>query len=458
MAKPLEIIILAAGQGTRMKSALPKVLHPLAGKPLLAHVIETSQSLAPNQIQVVYGHGGDQLRDTLQGYAVGWTEQSEQLGTGHAVEQAMPEISPDAMVLILYGDVPLVRSETLRALISHAEQKGFALLTVELADPTGYGRIVRSDNGSVERIVEEKDASAAERAICEVNTGIMALSANRLAGWLAQLDNDNAQGEYYLTDTIALAVKEGIMVEAVIASDVDEVMGVNDRIQLAHLERQYQLRQAERLMHQGVTLIDPKRFDQRGTLDAGQDVSLDVGVIVEGDVILGDRVKVGANCLLKNVTVGDDVEIMPMSIIELAEIGARCTIGPFARIRPGTTLAEGAKVGNFVEIKNSSVDKGSKINHLSYIGDTTMGSGVNIGAGTITCNYDGANKHRTVIGDRAFIGSDSQLVAPVKIGDDATIGAGSTITRDTPEGGLTLSRRKQTTIEGWKRPEKKRDS
>jgi bifunctional UDP-N-acetylglucosamine pyrophosphorylase/glucosamine-1-phosphate N-acetyltransferase len=457
LVAPLEIIILAAGQGTRMKSALPKVLHPLAGKPLLAHVIERSQALVPNRIEVVYGHRGDQVREALAEFQIDWIKQSEQLGTGHAVEQAMPQISPEAMVLILYGDVPLVRSETLQSLLSVAEVKGFALLTVELAEPAGYGRIVRGAGGNVERIVEEKDATAEERSICEVNTGIMALPASHLARWLKQLDNDNAQGEFYLTDIIALAVNEGITVEAVITRDVDEVLGVNDRLQLAHLERQYQRRNADSLMRAGVTLIDPARFDQRGTLDAGQDVILDVGVIVEGEVILGDRVKVGANCLLKNVTVGDDVEILPMSIIEQAEIGPCCTIGPFARIRPGTTLAEGAKVGNFVEIKNSSVDKGSKINHLSYIGDTTMGSGVNIGAGTITCNYDGANKHRTVIGDGAFIGSDTQLVAPVQVGNDATIGAGSTITRDTPEGGLTLSRSKQTTIEGWKRPEKKRD-
>lgn len=456
MAESLEIVILAAGQGTRMRSDLPKVLHPLAGKPLLAHVIETSQSLSPNQIQVIYGHGGDRVRETIGDYPVSWTEQSEQLGTGHAVEQAIPQISSEAMVLILYGDVPLVRSETLQALISHAEEKAFALLTVELADPTGYGRIVRNDNGSVERVVEEKDASDEERAICEVNTGIMALSAGQLTNWLTRLDNKNAQGEFYLTDIIAMAVKEGVAVDAVIARDVDEVMGVNDRIQLAHLERQYQRREAERLMSQGVTLVDTTRFDIRGSLSAGQDVTIDVGVIIEGRVTLGDRVRVGANCVLKDVTVASDSEILPMSVIEQADIGNHCSIGPFARIRPGTTLNEGARVGNFVEIKNSAIEKGSKINHLSYIGDTSMGSGVNIGAGVITCNYDGANKHRTIIGNRVFVGSDSQLIAPIKIGDDGTIGAGSTITSDTPEGQLTLSRSKQTSHKGWKRPTKQK--
>lgn len=451
----LEVIILAAGQGTRMKSALPKVLHSLAAKPLLAHVIETARSLSPTAIHVVYGHGGEQVKDALADYPVGWVEQAEQLGTGHAVEQAMPQVASDATVLILYGDVPLVQTETLQALIDYADNGGFSLLTVELDDPTGYGRIVRSDSGSVERIVEQKDANADELAIQEGNTGIMALPASKLGGWLKQLDNDNAQSEYYLTDVIAMAVADGVGVDALMARDVDEVLGVNDRIQLAHLERRYQQRQAEFLMQQGVTLIDPARFDLRGSLKTGQDVTIDVGVVIEGSVILGDRVRIGANTVLRDVVVGNDVEILPMSLIEQAEIGAGCSIGPFARVRPGTSLDEGAKVGNFVEVKNSAIGKGSKVNHLSYIGDTTMGAGVNIGAGTITCNYDGANKHRTVIGDRAFIGSDSQLVAPVEIGDDATIGAGSTITRDAPEGELTLSRSRQASVKGWKRPKKK---
>lgn len=451
----LEVIILAAGQGTRMKSALPKVLHSLAAKPLLAHVIETARSLSPTAIHVVYGHGGEQVKDALADYPVGWVEQAEQLGTGHAVEQAMPQVASDATVLILYGDVPLVQTETLQALIDYADNGGFSLLTVELDDPTGYGRIVRSDSGSVERIVEQKDANADELAIQEGNTGIMALPASKLGGWLKQLDNDNAQSEYYLTDVIAMAVADGVGVDALMARDVDEVLGVNDRIQLAHLERRYQQRQAEFLMQRGVTLIDPARFDLRGSLKTGQDVTIDVGVVIEGSVILGDRVRIGANTVLRDVVVGNDVEILPMSLIEQAEIGAGCSIGPFARVRPGTSLDEGAKVGNFVEVKNSAIGKGSKVNHLSYIGDTTMGAGVNIGAGTITCNYDGANKHRTVIGDRAFIGSDSQLVAPVEIGDDATIGAGSTITRDAPEGELTLSRSRQASVKGWKRPKKK---
>jgi len=455
MSNPLEVIILAAGQGTRMKSALPKVLHPLAGRPLLAHVIDTAEDLSPSRVHVVYGHGGGQVREALAGRQVQWVEQSEQLGTGHAVEQAMPGVSDEAVALVLYGDVPLVQGDTLQQLMRSAAQGDLALLTVMLDNPFGYGRIVRDEAGHVQRIVEEKDASAEEKAISEGNTGILAVGARRLRAWLQQLDNANAQGEFYLTDIIALAVADGVAVDAVTAHDPDEVLGVNDRVQLAHLERVYQARQAEAQMRAGVTLTDPARFDLRGELSCGRDVHLEPNVICEGRVVLGDGVRVGANCVLRDMEAGAGSEILPMSVVEGAVIGSGCSIGPFARIRPGTQLADGTKAGNFVEIKKSSIGAGSKVNHLSYIGDTEMGAGVNIGAGTITCNYDGANKHRTVIGDNAFIGSDTQLVAPVAVGEGATIGAGSTITRDTPPGELTLSRSKQQSIKGWKRPVKK---
>lgn len=450
----LEIIILAAGQGTRMRSSLPKVLHPLAGKPMLAHVIETAKKLEPAAIHVVYGHGGEQVMATINDPAINWVEQSQQLGTGHAVEQAMPAVQEGATVLVLYGDVPLITAETLQCLLSRASS-GLGLLTVCLQDPTGYGRILRDEVGRVLAIVEQKDATAEQLKISEGNTGILACDGDKLRAWLKKLNNDNAQGEFYLTDIIALAVQDGIAVVAETVAEEDAVAGVNDRLQLAHLERKYQQRRAEELMRHGATLLDPARFDLRGTASVGQDVVIDVGVVFEGEVVLGDRVRVGANCVLRNVRIGDDVTIEPMSLIEQSEIGNHCVIGPFARIRPGTQLAEKARVGNFVEIKNSVIGRASKVNHLSYIGDTSMGSEVNIGAGTITCNYDGAYKHRTVIGDRAFIGSDSQLVAPVTVGDDATIGAGSTITRDAPEGELTLARSGQKTITGWKRPVKK---
>lgn len=450
----LEIIILAAGQGTRMRSALPKVLHPLAGKPLLAHVIETAKQLEPAAIHVVYGHGGELVKERINEQRINWVEQARQLGTGHAVEQAMPGVDDSSTVLILYGDVPLIQPKTLQGLL---DPKGDALelLTVMLADPSGYGRIVRDSVGQVRAIVEHKDASDEQRQIREGNTGILACPAARLRSWLKRLDNSNAQCEFYLTDIIALAVADGMAVNASIVADDHEVAGVNDRVQLAELERNYQQRCAETLMRNGATLLDPARFDLRGTATVGQDVVIDVGVVFEGEVVLGDRVRVGANCVLRDVRIGDDVTIEPMSLIEQAEIGNQCNIGPFARIRPGTKLADKAKVGNFVEIKNSVIGQASKVNHLSYIGDTTMGDAVNIGAGTITCNYDGANKHRTVIGNRVFVGSDTQLVAPVTVSDDATIGAGSTITRDAPAGDLTLSRSKQTTISGWKRPVKR---
>ncbi len=449
----LEIIILAAGQGTRMRSALPKVLHPLAGQPMLEHVIQTAKRLEPAAIHVVYGHGGELVKEHISESNISWVEQAQQLGTGHAVEQAMPAVDEGSTVLVLYGDVPLIRAETLQGLLQQG-QSGLGLLTVILDDPTGYGRIVRDEMGRVQAIVEHKDASEAQRQIREGNTGILACPAAQLRSWLKRLDNSNAQGEFYLTDVIALAVADGIDVQASAVEDRHEVAGVNDRMQLSELERSYQLRCAETLMRSGATMLDPARFDLRGSATVGRDVVIDVGVVFEGEVVLGDRVRVGANCVLRDVTVGDDVIIEPMSLIEQAQIGHQCNIGPFARIRPGTQLADKARVGNFVEIKNSVIGHASKVNHLSYIGDTTMGDGVNIGAGTITCNYDGANKHRTVIGDRVFVGSDTQLVAPVTVSDDATIGAGSTISRDAPAGELTLSRSKQTTISGWKRPVK----
>ena len=453
----LSVVILAAGQGTRMRSRLPKVLHPLAGRPLLEHVVETGLELSPEKVIVVYGHGGEQVRDRLAHLPVQWVEQKEQQGTGHAVQQALPVIPAQDLVLVLYGDVPLISSDTCRRLLDIAAHDQLALLTVELEDPTGYGRIVRDEGGSVYCIVEEKDANEEQRRIREVNTGFMAMTRERLEGWLCGLDCNNAQGEFYLTDIVAKAVRDGVPVETVSVGDVIEVLGVNDRRQLAELERRYQRMQAERLMSEGVTLLDPARFDLRGTLEHGLDVTIDVGVVLEGTVRLGDGVRIGPHVVLKACTVGEGAVIEAHSHLEQAEIGPRCAVGPFARIRPGTVLAEGAKVGNFVEIKKAVVGEGSKINHLSYVGDATVGNRVNIGAGTITCNYDGANKHRTVIGDEAFIGSDTQLVAPVTVGEGATIGAGSTITRDAPAGRLTLSRSKQITVENWKRPQKKRE-
>jgi bifunctional UDP-N-acetylglucosamine pyrophosphorylase/glucosamine-1-phosphate N-acetyltransferase len=451
----LGIVILAAGQGTRMKSALPKVLHRLAGRPLLAHVLDTADALDPVRIVVVYGHGGEQVPAAFdQRDDVVWAEQTPQLGTGHAVQQAQSHLADCDRVLVLYGDVPLVEPDTLRALLARPEP--LALLTVRLADPSGYGRIVRDPGGSVRRIVEQKDASETERAIDEVNTGIMALDGARLAGWLGRLEHGNAQGEYYLTDVVALAVADGLAVTAVPAADPLEVAGINDRAQLARLERAWQRRAAERLMRAGVTLVDPARFDLRGTLQHGRDVSIDVNVILEGEVRLGDNVSVGANTVLRDVEVADGVQILENCVIESAYLGPDSRVGPFSRIRPGTRLQGRAHIGNFVEIKQAEVGLGSKVNHLTYVGDAIIGRDVNVGAGTITCNYDGANKHRTVIGDRAFIGSNTALVAPVAVGEGATIGAGSTITRDAPAEALTVARARQATLPGWKRPVKKR--
>ena len=455
MPTSLNVVILAAGRGTRMHSDLPKVLHCLAGRALLDHVLATARALKPAKLCVVYGYGGDALPEAVQGNDIVWALQARQLGTGHALQQALPHLDAQGVTLVLYGDVPLTRQDTLQRLLQQAGSDSMAVLTVALSDPTGYGRIVRDTDGRVARIVEQKDASDAEKKINEVNTGIIAAPTARLARWLTGLSNDNAQGEYYLTDTIAMAVAEGMPVATSHPHHEWEVLGVNSKLQLAELERVYQRNYAEKLAGLGATIMDPARLDVRGDLVCGQDVIIDVNCVFEGSVTLGSQVKVGANCVLKNVSVAEGTQIQPFSHIEEAQIGANCRIGPFARIRPGTALASDAHVGNFVEIKNSQIGSGSKVNHLSYVGDATVGSKVNIGAGTITCNYDGANKHRTVIEDEVFIGSDTQLVAPVTVGRGATIGAGSTITRDAPAGELTISRVKQLTITGWQRPTKK---
>lgn len=451
----LNIVILAAGLGKRMHSALPKVLHPLAGKPLLAHVLDTARALSPQQICVVYGHGGDAVPNAVADEDLICVRQEPQLGTGHALMQALPHLGREGMTLVLYGDVPLTGLETLEKLIVTAADETFALLTVELADPSGYGRIVRNDAGAVLGIVEEKDATEPQRKICEINTGIMVIPNRYLQGWLHRLENNNAQKEYYLTDVVAMAVRDGITIEAVQPKHDWEATGVNSKAQLANLERTYQGEYARKLLDQGVTLADPSRIDIRGKLSCGKDVTIDVGCIFEGQVWLGDGVRVGAYTVLKNATVEARSSIAPFSLIEAAEIGKDCRIGPYARIRPGTRLDDEVHIGNFVEVKNSAIAAGSKANHLSYIGDAVIGRRVNIGAGTITCNYDGANKHQTIIEDNVFVGSNTQLVAPVRVTQGSTIGAGSTITKDTPPETLTLSRAKQMSIEGWKRPVKK---
>ncbi len=453
--QPLSVLILAAGQGKRMVSDLPKVLHAVGGKPLLGHVLATASQLAATTRLVVYGHGGDAVKAALaHEQDIAWVEQSQQLGTGHAVAQAMPLIDSTHIVLVLYGDVPLIQAETLQPLLATARAGHLALLTVELTDPSGYGRIVRDQAGQVRRIVEEKDATAAERGICEINTGILAISAEKLGAWVSKLKNDNAQGEYYLTDIIALAVGDGIAVDAFTVKQPAEVQGVNDRRQLAELERFYQAQQAERLLLSGATLLDPARVDVRGTLITGKDVVIDVNVVFEGVVRLGDRVKVGPFCLLRDVTLGDDVEILSHCWLEGAEVGAGAHIGPFARLRQETQLAAGVHIGNFVETKKTSIGLGSKVNHLTYVGDAEIGENVNVGAGTITCNYDGANKHKTVIEDDAFIGSNSSLVAPVRIGKGATVGAGSTVSRDVAASSLCLIRAARKDVANWERPTK----
>ena len=450
----LDIVILAAGQGTRMVSDLPKVLHPLAGRPLLGHVIDSARTLAPRSLNVVIGHGATQVRSALPAAPVAWVLQEQQLGTGHAVQQVLPLLARDGTTLILYGDVPLVRESTLRELVAIANRGTLALRTVELGDPSGYGRVLRDGEGTVAAIVEHKDASAEQRAVREVNTGIMALPNARLHEWLPTLGNRNAQGEYYLTDIIALAAGTGVGVQPLPAADEQEVAGVNNREQLAVLERAWQARKARELLLAGVTLRDPARFDLRGHLRHGRDVAIDVNVIVEGEVELGDRVTIGANCVLRNTRIGAGATVHPNSLLEDADVGPGCSVGPFARLRPGTRMAEGARIGNFVETKQATIGAHSKINHLSYVGDAELGEHVNVGAGTITCNYDGVNKHRTTIGDGAFIGSNTSLVAPVEVGRDATVGAGSVVTSAVPDDALAIARGRQRNISGWQRPRK----
>lgn len=474
----MNIVILAAGQGKRMHSDLPKVLHALAGRSLLGHVLDTARALRPQRICIVHGHGAEQVRSAFEAdHATGaeqqptsqlplqWALQSPQLGTGHAVQQALPQLDAAAPTLVLYGDVPLTRLATLQRLIEASRQQGgsLAVLTVMLDDPAGYGRIERAQAsspsgsaaaGDILRIVEHKDANAAQRAIREVNTGIMVVPANRLPGWLSRLSNANAQQEYYLTDLVALAVADGVPVCSASPTDAWEVLGVNSRLQLAELERVHQRNVALQLLEQGVALADPARLDVRGSLHCGRDVSIDINAVFEGSVVLADGVSIGPNCVLRDVRIGAGTRVEAFSHLDQAEIGARCRIGPYARIRPATQLADEVHVGNFVEVKASDIGIGSKANHLAYVGDSTVGTRVNIGAGTITCNYDGVNKHRTVIEDDAFIGSDTQLVAPVRVGKGATLGAGTTLTRDAPAGKLTVSRARQSTIENWQRPKK----
>ncbi len=449
---PLSVVILAAGQGKRMKSDLPKVLQPLAGRALLRHVVETARSLAPAGLHVVYGHGGEQVRAAFPDADLHWALQAEQLGTGHAVMQAMPGVPDDHMVLVLYGDVPLIRAETLRDLVALAGPNALAVLTVNLVDPTGYGRIIRDRRGQLQRIVEQKDATARQLALREGNTGVLVAPARLLRAWLSALRADNAQREYYLTDVIAAAVKAKKRVAALVTGSEAEVLGVNDRLQLAQLEGAYRLRRARELMLAGVTLADPARVDIRGTLEAGRDVSIDVNVVFEGRVTLGDRVSIGPNCVIRDARIGAGTRVNSHCLVEAATIGADCIIGPFARTRPDTVLANRVHIGNFVEVKNSRMADDAKANHLAYVGDATVGARVNIGAGTIVANYDGANKHRTEIGDDAHTGSNSVLVAPITIGAGATVGAGSTVTRQVPAGKLTVARAKQVTLEGWKRP------
>lgn len=451
----LSVVILAAGKGTRMYSNLPKVLHPLAGKPMVQHVIDAATRLGANNVHLVYGHGGDLLKQSLAENGLNWVLQAEQLGTGHAMQQAAPHFADDENVLMLYGDVPLISVETLDKLLKAKPEGGIGLLTIVLDDPTGYGRIVR-ENGTVTGIVEQKDANVEQLKIQEINTGILVADGASFKRWLAQLNNNNAQGEYYITDIIALAHGEGQRIATVHPARSSEVDGVNNRLQLSRLERVYQSEQAERLLLAGVMLLDPSRFDLRGELSHGIDVQIDANVIIEGQVKLGDRVKIGAGCVLKNSVIGDDCEISPYSVFENAVLEAECTVGPFSRLRPGAELAQGAHVGNFVEVKKARLGKGTKAGHLSYLGDAEIGDNVNIGAGTITCNYDGVNKFKTIIGNDVFVGSDTQLVAPVTVGNNVTIAAGTTVTRDVPDNGLLLSRVPQVHKADWQRPVKKK--
>ena len=450
----LSVIILAAGQGTRMRSRLPKVLQPLAGRPLLAHVLESARAIGATDICVVYGHGGAAVQDAFPDTDIRWALQAEQLGTGHAMREAMPGTPEDNAVILLFGDVPLLLPSTLETMLEATQGDELSVLTVDMDDPHGYGRIVREQDVVV-GIVEEKDASASQKAIREINSGVMLGNAARFRGWLERLRNDNAQGEYYLTDVIAMAVTDGVPVHGIKADNQVEVMGINDKKQLAEAERALQARLVDELMAQGVGFADPARVDIRGTLDCGTDVFIDVNAVFEGDVVLGDRVRIESNNLIRNSRLGAGVVVHSNCHIEGADVGDGGEIGPFARLRPGAELASNVKVGNYVEIKKSTIAEGSKVNHLTYIGDTTIGTNVNVGAGTITCNYDGANKHRTTIGDGAFIGSGVELVAPVDVGAGATIGAGSTISKPAPDDQLTIERAKQLTVRGWKRPTKK---
>lgn len=451
----LAVVTLAAGKGSRMKSDLPKVLHPLAGKPMLAHVLSSAAALGDAKLHVVIGHRAEQVKQQITGFDVNWALQTEQNGTGHAVAQAMPAVAADATVLVLYGDVPLIRTATLEKLLQTTKNNTLALLTVKLADPTGYGRIVRNAAQAIEAIIEHKDASVEQLAITEVNTGILAVSAAQLNEWLPKLSANNAQGEYYLTDIVAMAVSEGVAVEAIHPEDEFEVQGVNDRLQLAQLERVFQRQQADELLRQGVSLADPSRLDVRGSLTVGADVVIDVGCVFEGDVVLENGVHIGPYCVIKNSHIGADSHLQAYSHLDQAKLAAHCNVGPYARLRPGADLHNNAKVGNFCEVKKAIVGEGSKVNHLSYIGDAEIGKNANIGAGTITCNYDGVNKFNTQIGDNAFIGSNSALVAPVTIGANATVGAGSTVTKDVEAEQLAVARGKQRNIDGWQRPTKK---
>lgn len=451
----LSVVILAAGKGTRMYSDLPKVLHKVAGKPMVKHVIDTAKQLSADQIHLIYGHGADLLKARLADEPVNWVFQAEQLGTGHAMQQAAPFFKDDENIVMLYGDAPLITKETLEKLIAAKPENGIALLTVKLDNPTGYGRIIR-ENGSVVAIVEQKDANPEQLKITEVNTGVMVSDGASFKKWLARLDNNNAQGEYYMTDVIGLANQDGFQVAAVTAEDIMEVEGANNRLQLNALERYYQRKQAKALLLAGVSLADPERFDLRGELVHGKDCEIDINVIIEGKVTLGNNVRIGAGAVLKNVTLHDNVEIKPYSVLEDSVIGEAADVGPFARLRPGAELAAKAHVGNFVEIKKAVIGEGSKVGHLTYIGDAEVGANVNVGAGVITCNYDGANKFKTIIGDDVFVGSDSQLVAPVTIEKGATIGAGSTITKNVAENELVITRVPQRHIQGWQRPTKKK--
>ena len=451
----MSVVILAAGKGTRMYSDLPKVLHTLAGKAMVQHVIDAANEMGANQVHLVYGHGGDLLKQTLRDDKLNWVLQAEQLGTGHAMQQAAPFFSDDEDILMLYGDVPLISVETLVRLRAAKPQGGIGLLTVKLDDPTGYGRITR-ENGKVTGIVEHKDATDAQREIQEINTGILIVNGADMKRWLSQLNNNNAQGEFYITDIIAMAYQEGREIAAVHPARISETDGVNNRLQLSRLERIYQAEQAEKLLLAGVMLRDPSRFDLRGVLNHGRDVEIDTNVILEGNVTLGNRVKIGTGCVIKNSVIGDDCEISPYSVVEDAHLEAACTIGPFARLRPGAELLEGAHVGNFVEMKKARLGKGSKAGHLSYLGDAEIGANVNIGAGTITCNYDGVNKSLTIIGDDVFVGSDTQLVAPVSVAAGATIAAGTTVMKDIPAKGLAYNRKDQQLKTSWQRPAKKK--